>query len=329
MFTFFIGANGLRAGGIAVLPDDGEVAVKKALTDPFGWGLYQIAWSPKQFSRDLKKWIQRLESKPRYVMFYRDLHRPFPLEFVKTIEAEGALPVISMEWWVWGKPHKSKKKEGWLPAINKGVFDAYFTKWAKAAKRHGQPILLRPGFEMDGDWFSWGNKPRAFRQAWKRVRNLFRHVGADNVKFIFSPNNKSIPEVEKAPWNDWYHYLPDRLDFDLLGLSGYNWGRSHGGNLHTWAAIESVFSRRLREIRTRLPKVPILICEFATAPDDGGSKVAWIKSAFPWLRQQTGVVGAIWFNYDKGGEGEKGWSLNSPPSSVDAFKQSLGLGGLR
>ena len=37
------------------------------------------------------------------------------------------------------------------------------------AAASGEPIVLRFGFEMNGDWFSWSQRPAAFKKAYKRA----------------------------------------------------------------------------------------------------------------------------------------------------------------
>ena len=42
-------------------------------------------------------------------------------------------------------------------------------------------MLFRFDFEMNGDWFSWGMDPNAFKAAWVRVHTIFADAGADNL----------------------------------------------------------------------------------------------------------------------------------------------------
>jgi beta-mannanase len=33
-----------------------------------------------------------------------------------------------------------------------------------------------------------GKKPQQFKAAWRRIHGLFRHAGAENIKWMFAPN---------------------------------------------------------------------------------------------------------------------------------------------
>jgi len=118
-------------------------------TEPLEWGVYQIYWG-RQYDRVLAKELKNFATIPQYVMFYRDLGRPFPKHGIDTIHDIGATPMISLELWMWG----DRSGDSYLPAINTGDYDAFFRKWAAAAKKDGRRVLLRFGFEMNGEWFS-------------------------------------------------------------------------------------------------------------------------------------------------------------------------------
>ena len=86
-----------------------------------------------------------------------------------------------------------------LARIAGGDFDVYMTTWALAHEAPRQrPVHLRPMHEMNGDWYPWGgtvngNSPAQYVQAWRRMHDIFRRVGASNVRFVWSPNNIDVP----------------------------------------------------------------------------------------------------------------------------------------
>ena len=131
------------------------------------WGFYQILWRPEQFAQQLDRELQVLGGSPSYVLFFRDLHprRSFPREVVEICAARDVTPVISLELTQWGQD----KKEGYLQDIIAGQYDEWFRVWGAAAAEWRKPVFLRFGFEMNGDWFSWGQQPEQFRQAWRRA----------------------------------------------------------------------------------------------------------------------------------------------------------------
>jgi Glycosyl hydrolase family 26 len=44
---------------------------------------------------------------------------------------------------------------------------------------------------MNGNWFPWGRgriTPRVYKAAWRHLVRIFRAEGADNVKWVWTPN---------------------------------------------------------------------------------------------------------------------------------------------
>lgn len=121
------------------------------------WGIYQILWNAEQFERDLDQQMAQLGGAPRYVLFFRDLNRGrgFPLRAVEICNARNLIPVISFE----PAPWRATENYNGLQQIADGRYDEYFQKLGIAAARWGRPVIFRFGFEMNGDWFSWGHKP--------------------------------------------------------------------------------------------------------------------------------------------------------------------------
>ena len=71
---------------------------------PLQWGLYQILHSRK-FGDQLDTEIASFASRPNYVMFYRDLGRPFPKSVIDQISKRGATTIVSLELWQWHRKH--------------------------------------------------------------------------------------------------------------------------------------------------------------------------------------------------------------------------------
>ncbi|MEZ4654399.1 MAG: hypothetical protein R3E12_12610 [Candidatus Eisenbacteria bacterium] len=92
-------------------------------------------------------------------MFYRDLGRGFRVRMLDIIPRGRCPPVVSLKLYYrrWGD-----RRQSYLAAIADGTLDDYFRQWATDARDYADPVFLRFGFEMNGDWFSWGNQPELY-----------------------------------------------------------------------------------------------------------------------------------------------------------------------
>jgi len=282
--------------------------------DRVEWGIYQIYWGAERFEHFLDITLKKFSSQPGYVMFYRDLGRPFPARAVKVIRERGATPSISLELWQW---HQQSTK--FLPAINEGKLDEFFETWARDAKAEGGTVLLRFGFEFNGEWFSWSGDPAAFVSAWRRAHDIFKRVGADNVKWVWAPNITSVPDT---PDNNMHRYYPGDAYVDWVGVDGYNWG-DHYDEWHRWQTCQDVFEKVLAEFDRRYAGKPVMLSEFGSVEDTPGRKARWVHEAFKWLSSSTRVSAVIWFNLDKRREGEHDWRIDSSPESLAAFNKTF------
>lgn len=102
---------------------------------------------------------------------------------------------------------------------------------------------------------------------------------------------------------------------DVLGLDGYDWGRTRVRAEHGWdsspRSFESVFKDALGALRRLDPKTPLIV--FETALAEAGGKAAWLGEALETARG-WGLAGLVWFQADK----EADWRLPEggvPPAS--------------
>jgi len=283
-----------------------------------GLGLYQISWSitPEQLALESKK----LGAQPAFVMFYIDLSYRFESwrKRMQTIRAAGAVPMLSWELWHW---RRRDADANILGQINAGRYDALFAHWAQALEAWKDPVMIRLGFEMNGNWFAWGGKdPAGFKKAWRRVVAIFRKAGAQNVVWVWSPNVLSVP---KKAWNAIHQYYPGDDVVDWVALDGYNWGASRDDGGNRWASLKTIMEAELDDFDRRYPDKPQMIAETACAPDDGGSKAAWIRDGLAWLTTRPRVRAICWFNFDKRREKECNWRLDSDSASLEAARKAL------
>ena len=282
--------------------------------DRIQWGLYQILWS-RRYGDQLDVALAKFASKPDYIMFYRDLGRSFPKRVVDTISRRGATTIVSLELWQWHGRHTGS----YLPAINAGKFDAFFRQWARDAKADGRRVLLRFGFEFNGNWFTWGGDPTGFVRAWHRARDIFDKVGATNVEWVWAPNIVSVPNTTT---NSMHSYYPGDTYVEWIGVDGYNFG-DHHDIWHKWQTFAEVFDEVLSDFQRRYADKPVIIAEFACAPGLPGRQAEWIRQAYRNLLARPQVKAVVWFNLDKHEEGEPNWRLDRAADSLRAFNETF------
>ena len=290
--------------------DEGDAKRKK----PLEWGLYQILWS-KKYAEQLDAELAKFASKPHYVMFYRDLGRPFSNFAVDAIHERGATAIVSLELWSWHGEHRGS----YLPLINAGKYDAFLRQWARDAKADGRRILLRFGFEPNGDWFTWSGDPKAYVTAWRRAHGIFKTVGAANVEWVWAPNIVSVPDT---PDNDMGRYYPGDAYVDWVGIDGYNFG-DHHDRWHRWQSFDDVFGEVLARFAKSHAAKPVMIAEFGCAPGKPGQRAQWIRAAYKSLQHRPQVCAVVWFNYDKRREKEPNWRIDVTPQSLEAFNETF------
>jgi len=274
------------------------------------WGFYQILWHKNQFLGQLDQERALLGGQPEYILFFRDLNRQrgFPTKIVEALAERNLQAVISLELNPWGNA-----KQEYLQAIIEGRYDDFFQRWGRDAAASGEEVVLRFGFEMNGNWFSWGQKPEWFRQAWRRAhaQMAIGLDGADNVKWMFCPNvlyGGQTPETGFAP------YYPGDDVVDLLGLDGYNFG-DHHSQWHVWQSYEEVFGKSIDALAAY--GKPLWIAEIGSVDDP--RKAAWMEDALSRIRADERVETVLFFHFDKRREGEANWRLDSDEASLEVF----------
>jgi mannan endo-1,4-beta-mannosidase len=279
--------------------------------------LRQVNWGVYEMLTRRYSWEDRLDQaeadfgvKPQYVLFFRDLNpgRPFPTERVENAHARAMTPVISLELSRWGRGND----QGYLAEVAKGEFDKLLKQWAEDAKACGLPVILRFGFEMNGDWFPWGSQPKLFVTAWRRSYNVFKQAGCENIQWMFSPN---VLWDKRTAKNDLYNYYPGDAFVDIVGIDGYNFGDNHD-KWHKWQSYEEVFEKTIRACQ-KFNK-PIFISEIGCADDR--RKPAWLKDFLEKVSKDDRLEGFIYFNHNNPRKEEPNWRVDSDPETLKIFR---------
>lgn len=235
------------------------------------------------------------------------------------LHERGAAPLVTWEPWnpiYAGGVAVFDQPEFALRTILNGDWDAYIDSWAEGVAAFGQPVFLRFGHEMNGNWYPWsvwtnGNTAAEFVAAWRYLVDRFAAAGADNVRWVWSPNallsGSAAELLSLYPGDDAVHYV---------GISGFNWGTTvQPWGVAGWQSFAEIFTATyglLGEMTTK----PLIIAEMASA-EEGGDKAAWILDAYlTQLPQHFPRIRAVtWFNIEK----ETDWRFSSSPASLEAF----------
>ena len=104
-----------------------------------------------------------------------------------------------------GSPTAASTSRGYaLPRIADGAVRRVHRALCPRAARPAHTIYMRPMHEMNGNWYPWGgtvngNSPETFKRAWRRMHDIFRREGADNVRWVFTPINEDWPMNGRQP----------------------------------------------------------------------------------------------------------------------------------
>jgi len=145
---------------------------------------------------------------------------------------------------------------------------------------------------------------------------IFEQAGADNVRWVFSPNVTDSPRTVD---NRFELYYPGSDVVDVLALDGYNWGTTRPWT--AWRTFEDVFAEGYDRI-TRLGDQGVWLAEMASSAE-GGDKAAWVtamlaSTAFPR------VEALIWFDEHK----EADWRMVADDDVAMAFRLGTRAGDL-
>jgi hypothetical protein len=220
---------------------------------------------------------------PVIVGSYEDWTRPLVNQsWFEAIWSRGSVPLVTWEPWSWIESSQRFP----LRAIADGRYDAYIRSSAAAAAAWGHPILLRFGQEMNGGWYPWGKEhsASAYKLAWRHIVNVFRMLGANNVRWVWSPY------VSNGGHLLFERYFPGDRWVDWVGLDGFNWGGSRA-----WQSFSTIFANSYRML-SRMTSRPIMIPETGST-EEGGDKAAWISMALKQeLPRFPRIRALVWFS---------------------------------
>ena len=216
---------------------------------------------------------------PSLIMYYQDWNEnsKFNTRLMNEIYAGGAIPVVTWEPWDTQNLDNAliNHNKYSAKAILSGYYDDHIRSWAKGAKKFGKPFYLRFAHEMNGNWYPWGNhddnSADEYKAMWIYVHNIFEEEGAENVLWLWSPNNTDqfgdSVEVLK--------FYPGSEYVDWVGFSAFNWGTTNENTI--WKDFANISMGIYMELG-KLGK-PIMVSETSSV-SHGGNKTLWFRDTF-------------------------------------------------
>jgi mannan endo-1,4-beta-mannosidase len=210
--------------------------------------------------------------RPGLVMYYSGWLERFQSGFAREAARHGAVPLVQME------PTGIS-----LAAIAAGRYDTYLRSYAASVKAFGGQVILSFGHEMNGYWYSWGNRHTSsavFVAAWRHVVTVFRRQGAGNVTWLWSVNAIDAHGGIPSPARWW----PGSAYVTMVGVDGYY--------LEPGWTFASLFGPTIKAVRA-LTLDKILISE--TGAPNGLGQSAKVANLFTGIRAY-GLLGFVWFD---------------------------------
>lgn len=258
---------------------------------------------------------KQLDFKFQFLITYAAFDTKFNTAELQKIYNDNRVLMVALQPWWYGK-----KNDTSLIGLIQGKYDSILRVWARQFKNLGDPVFVRFGNEMNGDWSTWsawytGKDTDIYKMAWEHVYNLFKAEGANNVIFVFNPHDRSFPNFK---WNNYLLYYPGDKTVDWIGLTGYNNGTSYAADV--WRDFDAIYDPLYREYMHYFPDKPFMITEFSSN-EEGGDKAAWIRQCFQHMATRyPNIKIAVWFNQV---DGKWLYNLDSSPRSFAAFKEGL------
>lgn len=214
---------------------------------------------------------------------------------------------------------------GMIYDIIHGKYDDFFTDFANDVRSFSHPVLMRLFNEMNGEWCNYSGyhtsrDPEVYISLYRYVFNKFKELGADNIIWVWNPNEKSFPNFK---WNSEELYYPGSAYVDVVGLTGYNTGTYYQGE--KWRSFDRIY----KDIYARadlMYKKPLMITEFSCATT-GGDKEAWVRDMFASLPDYPKLKAAVWWSscdYDPENQNvSRSYFIDDTPGVMAIFRENL------
>lgn len=213
--------------------------------------------------------------------------------------------IMSLTWEAWGMSNLD---------IKNGLKDQYIRQMAKDIKNYNKDIIIRLFHEANGNWYDWAigdskvNTNETYIAAFRHVVDIFREVGATNVKWDFNVNASSV-----GSGASYLGHYPGDDYVDIISMDGYNWGTTQSWG-STWQSFDQIFLQAYNTVKVK--NKPMAISEFASA-EIGGDKAQWYTDAFNNINSDkySLINTIVTFSINK----ETDWRINSSEAALKSY----------
>jgi glycosyl hydrolase family 26 len=258
------------------------------LLDPSGGKFFGVEAEGAPALAPVTSFATSLDKRPNMIGQYLAWGSSFNARAVSAAWSYGAMYYLAWE------PYDTS-----VQAIAQGGSDAYITRFATAVRKLNLPVAISFGHEMNGNWYPWGTNETSaaeFVAAWRHIHNQFIQAGASNVIWVWNPN-----VINPVPQVSLQDYWPGDAYVDWVGITGY----FPASGPETFA---SLYGPTMAEIK-RFTTKPMIIAE--TAVETGPADIQATHSLVAGVKRRPGVLGFIWFDFNKDGVD---WQVESRPS---------------
>lgn len=259
-----ISINGPRASHTSARPS--EVFYTPSSRDPEIW--YNGVALPNL--DDLTTWEHATSEHPGIVQIYVPLGEKFPLGELQTIERNGAMPIVQIDY----------KQQ--FSTILAGRYNKIMQEWGEDIRKMKEPVALSFGHEMNGTWFPWGCghvKPDVFISVWHRMHTL---MGSPKALWVYTVNRTNAGFTCQP-----MEYYPGDAYVNWIGIDGYL--------RQPQDSFTSVFSPTIKKIRLQSSK-PILLTEVGV--QDSTSQPTQIRTLYTQAYQSGSIIGIVYFDQE-------------------------------
>lgn len=290
------------------------------------WGIFEYT-APEDFSI-LDSLEKKLGYQFTFLVAYKHMQKAYPPNYVKnTLQSaydKGRVVELTLQ-----TTDRGSEEGNMVYGILKGEYDTFLKSFAAETAEFGHPVLFRFCNEMNGDWCQYSGyhtsrDPELFKELYRYVYEIFREAEADNVIWVWNPNEKSFPNFK---WNNEQMYYPGDEYVDVVGLTGYNTGTYYSGEI--WRSFTEIYDPLYKRMVNMSAK-PLMITEFSSS-SIGGNKAQWVRMMTANIHKYPRIKVAIWWDgcdWDRYGNIARSYFIDESEELINVFKEYLqGLPG--